>query len=242
MHPEHPLGRRLRRTSLDVVDRHLEVMAHFPPWDLRRVLGPDLARRLRGHDPFAAARDRHAHDAATLGAVPALLALDTATYMIDDVLVKVDRTSMMHSLEVRCPLLDHEVLELVATIPFHYKLRGDVSKWILRECVRDLLPPAILARGKQGFGMPLERWLGDDFGRLAREVLLDPRCAGRGWLDAREVGRVLESRERRPDAHARQVWTLLCLELWAQTYVDRAGDGVAAPLEPAWTSRSTAAA
>ena len=239
---EHPLGRRLRRASLDVVDRHLEVMAHFPPAELRRVLGPDLARRLRDHDPFAPARERHARDAATLGEVPALLALDTSTYMIDDVLVKVDRTSMMHSLEVRCPLLDHEVLELVAAIPFHYKLRGDVSKWILRECVRDLLPPSILARGKQGFGVPLERWFGDDFGRLAREVLLDPRCVARGWLDPGGVRRVLESPDRRPDARARQVWTLLCLELWAQTYVDRTADAVAAPLEPAWSTRSTAAA
>src|SRR5262249_39817859 len=155
--------------------------------DLARVLAPPLRARLRDHDPYAAARAHHARAAGAMGDLPALLYLDAMTYMTDDVLTKVDRTSMMHSLEVRVPLLDHKVLEFVARIPFEFKLRGDVTKWIFKESVRDLLPAETLQRGKQGFGMPLERWLGGDFGALAREVLLDPRARGRGWLDPRGV-------------------------------------------------------
>ena len=150
--------------------------------------------------------------------------------MTDDVLVKVDRTSMAHALEVRVPLLDHHVLEFVARLPFEMKLRGGVTKWILKESVRDLLPPETLARGKQGFGVPLERWFGGDFGRLAREVLLDPRARARGWLDPRGVSRVLRDGGAREDRRARQVLALVCLELWAQTYLDRPRDRLAPPL------------
>jgi asparagine synthase (glutamine-hydrolysing) len=229
--PDHAIGRKLRRVSLDPVDRHLEVMAHFPPRDLAGVVSADLRRAAGRHDPFAAARAVHDAARRVVGDVPALLAMDAATYMTDDVLVKVDRTSMMSSLEVRAPLLDHVVLEFLARLPFEYKLRGDTTKWVLRECARALLPPGILARGKQGFGVPLERWFGADFGRLAREVLLDRRCRERGWLDPAGVRRVLDGRTTRDDRHARQVFTLVCLELWAQAWLDRPREALAGPAD-----------
>jgi asparagine synthase (glutamine-hydrolysing) len=231
LHGDHPLGRKLRRVGLDVVDRHLDVMAYFPPRDLARVLSPALRSALGAHDPFAASRAHHARAAAASGDVPALLYLDAMTYMTDDVLAKVDRTSMMHSLEVRVPLLDHKVLEFVARVPFEYKLRGGVSKWILKECVRDLLPEETLNRGKQGFGVPLEHWFGAEFGTLAREVLLDSRARGRGWFDPRGVEAVLEAKGAREERRVRQVWALVCLELWAQTYLDRPRDRLAGPME-----------
>jgi asparagine synthase (glutamine-hydrolysing) len=228
--PDHPLGRKLHRIALAPVDRHLEVMSYFPPHDLERLLSPGLAARLSGHDPYRAARAEHARARAAVGDVAALPYLDAMTYMTDDVLAKVDRTSMRESLEVRCPLLDHHVLEFVATIPFEYKLRGDVTKWILKEVASDLLPPAILQRGKQGFGMPLDRWFGGDFGRLAREVLLDPRARGRGWFDPRGIEVLLSGEGQRVERAARQTWALVCLELWAQSYLDRPGDAFSAPL------------
>ncbi len=230
LHPDHGVGRKLHRVSLDALGRHLDVMSYFPPRDLRHVLGADLRRALDGHDPWAAPRALYAQGARGLGDLPALAWLDAQTYMTDDVLVKVDRTSMQHALEVRVPLIDHEVMEFVARIPFEYKLRGGVGKWILRESVRDLLPPAILARGKQGFGVPLTHWFGADFGRLAREVLEDPRARDRGWLDPAAVRVVLDTPDRGDGRRVRQVWALVCLELWAQTYLDRAGAAVAAPL------------
>ncbi len=93
------------------------------------------------------------------------------------------------------------------------------------------VPRSILAGGKQGFGVPLECWFGEDYGRLVREVLFDPRARARSWLDPREVTRVVG-----------QVWMLVCLELWAQGYVDRPREAVAAPFAPGWSVRSTAAA
>jgi asparagine synthase (glutamine-hydrolysing) len=233
LHSDHALGRKLHRLALDPLDRHLEVMSYFPPRALARVLAPDVRRTLNGHDPYAAARALHARGARGLGELPALAWLDAQTYMTDDVLVKVDRTSMQHALEVRVPLIDHKVMEFVATIPFEYKLRGGVTKWVLREAVRDLLPPSILARGKQGFGVPLTHWFGAEFGRLAREVLEDSRVRARGWLDPREVRTVLATPDSGDGNHVRQVWALVCLELWAQTYLDRDAGSLSAPLDVA---------
>jgi asparagine synthase (glutamine-hydrolysing) len=228
---DHPLGRKLHRMGLEVVDRHLEVMAHFPPRDLADVLSPHYRELTKRHDVFRAARAIHARAKGAVGAVPALLYLDAMTYMTDDVLVKVDRTSMLNSLEVRAPLLDQKVLEYVATLPFDQKLRGDVTKWALKECVRPMLPEGILKRGKQGFGVPLERWFGADFGKLAREVLLDKRCRDRGWLDPKGVERVLNGTGTRDDRRARQVFTLLCLELWARAWVDRPREQLVQPTD-----------
>ena len=165
---------------MSVAERHLEVMSHFPPRDRANVLTRALRDACGAHDPYAQALALHARAAKGLGDVPALLALDAMTYMTDDVLVKVDRTSMLNSLETRAPLLDQQVLEWVAKLPFETKLRNGVSKWVLREVVRPMLPPGILERPKQGFGVPLDRWFAGDFGRLAREVLLDRRSRERG--------------------------------------------------------------
>jgi len=228
---EHPLGRRLRRFGASAVERHLEIMSHFPPRELGELLAPGLRSALGAHDPWTTPRALHAQAARGLGALAALPVLDALTYMTDDVLVKVDRTSMLNSLETRAPLLDHHVLEWVARLPFAMKLRGGVTKWVLRECVRPWLPPAILARGKQGFGVPLERWFGGGFGRMAAEVLLDARTRQRGWLDDGAVRRLLAG-ERLGDAmRAKRVYTLLCLELWARCYLDRPRHELVAPTD-----------
>ena len=227
-----PLGRKLRRLPMSVLDRHLDAMAFFRTHELARLASADLRAHLAGRDPFAPERATFARAAAGLGEVAALPVVDAMHYMADDVLMKVDKTSMLNSLEVRVPLLDHRVLEFVATIPFHLKLRDGVGKWVLREAVRDLLPPEILARGKQGFAVPIERWFGDRFGALARDVLLDPRARARGWFDARAIERVLAGEGLRGDRRARQVFALVNLELWAQTYLDRPREALDAPLAP----------
>jgi asparagine synthase (glutamine-hydrolysing) len=120
-------------------------------------------------------------------------------------------------------------------MPFEHKLRGGVGKWLLRECVRDLLPAEILARGKQGFGVPLEHWFGAEFGRLAREVLHDRRARDRGWLDPRGVDGVLDAKGLRDERRVRQVWALVCLELWAQSFLDRPRESLDRPLTALFT-------
>jgi asparagine synthase (glutamine-hydrolysing) len=239
LHPDHPLGRKLQRLPMEVVDRHLGVQSFYRPRELAGVLTAEASENLRHYDPLAALRGVH-WMASRSGAIPALLHLDAQTYMVDDVMVKVDRTSMMSSLEVREPMLDHVMLEFVARIPFRYKLRGQVGKWLLRESVKDLLPPEILARPKQGFGVPLEHWFGTDFGRLAREVLLDSRPRWRGWFDRKGVERMVTDTGTKDDRRSKQIWALLCLEMWFQTYVDRPREALDGPLSsvPGWPCES----
>jgi len=239
LHPDHPLGRKLRRLPMSVADRHLHAMSFFPRGEMRAVLGPGLREGARVHDPNRAMLEIHAAAARGLGEVAALCQLDAQTYMIDDVMVKVDRTSMAHGLEVREPMLDYQLQEFVAGIPFEFKLRGATSKWILRESLQGLLPPRILERSKQGFGVPLARWFGGGFDRLAREVLLDRRARDRGWLDMAAVERQLKDTGSRGDRRTKQTWALLCLELWAQTFVDRPREALDGPLG-AWNTRGAA--
>jgi asparagine synthase (glutamine-hydrolysing) len=229
--PDHPLGRKLRRLGLSVVDRHLEVEAVCTPRVLPSMLSREMRSAVAGHDPFAAMVDLHAASARSLGDVPALLQLDAQTYMIDDVMVKVDRTSMAHSLEAREPLLDHVLQEFVARIPFEHKLRGQVGKWILRESLRGLLPDSVLRRPKHGFGVPLSRWFEGGFEGLAREVLLDRRARGRGWLDPRAVDGLLGPGGAPGPHRTRRLWAMVCLELWAQSYLDRPRSALDAPAE-----------
>lgn len=217
----HALGLKFHRAGLEVVDRHLEIMSPYSPRELAAIASHGLRQAVNGHDPYRAGRDHYRRARAGAGPFGALLHVDAMTYMADDVLMKVDKMSMLHSLETREPLLDHKLLELAATIPFELKVRDGTGKWILRHAVRDLLPASILARGKQGFGVPIDRWLGGRFGALAHEVLLDARAKNRGWLDPARVAGLLADRSLPPDRRARQLWSLVCLELWAQSYVDR---------------------
>ena len=221
--PAHPMGRRIRRIPMTVLERHLEAMTTFPPRELAPLLAPGLRSLLRARDPYAASREIHARAALEIGEVPALLNLDAETYMPDDVLKKVECASMLNSLEVRVPFLDHQVIEYVARLPFRFKWRDGVSKWILKQSMKALLPASTLRRAKKGFTVPLERWFGDGFDRLVRETLLDSRARRRGWLDTARVEHLVRNRSR--GSSGQQLWSLVCLELWAQCYLDQAFAG-----------------
>ena len=216
-------GRRLHRLGEDPVARHLGLMSNDGA-EVRALLAPALRARLAADDPFAEARARVAgldpRDPQTL------LHLDFTTYMTDDVLAKVDRMSMAHALEVRVPLLDTKVVEFAARLPYHQKWRAGTSKWLLKRVARDLLPPVILERGKQGFGVPLERWFGGRFDAVVRTTLSAETLARRGLFDGAAVERlVARATAPVPDrAAGRLVWALLVFELWAQAYLDRAGE------------------
>jgi asparagine synthase (glutamine-hydrolysing) len=221
--PRSELRRKLKRIPLSVLERHVEAMAGFSCSDLERALSPELRHAASEQDPFAAWHEPYTKAARARGNVPALLYLDALTYLPGDILRKVDCASMRCSLEVRVPLLDHQVVEFAASLPLSYKVRDGMTKWILRESVRDLLPPATLTRVKKGFTIPLARWFQGPFGRLARETLLDSRAARRGWTNQSEVERLVahagSSSSQGSTLH--HLWSLVMLELWAQHHVDQ---------------------
>ena len=128
---------------------------------------------------------------------------------------------MAHALEARSPFLDHELMELAASIPANLKIRGSQKKWILREAMRGWLPDEILDRPKQGFSVPESDWLRTDLAGFAREVLLDRSSLDRGYFEPKAVRALMDRHAAGADVEARRVWALLVLELWQRECVDR---------------------
>lgn len=156
---------------------------------------------------------------------------DVITYLPDDLLVKVDIATMIHSLEGRSPFLDHHVAQFAARLPSGYKLRGLTSKYILKKALRDHLPKSILHRGKQGFALPIGRWFRHELRQVAYDVLLDPRTLARGIFDSRAVRTMLDEHVSGRINHRHRIWMLLVLELWFRTYIDRPRTALVSPIE-----------
>jgi asparagine synthase (glutamine-hydrolysing) len=143
------------------------------------------------------------------------MALDFVLGMSDCLLVKMDIATMAHSLEARCPFLDHRLVEWVARLPGRSRLGGHTTKPLLRELAKRYLPPAVVTAPKRGFEIPLARWMRDELYELTRDVCLDPRGIVLGVCRRRAVEDVLERRTG-IDEHrwAKQMWILLMLGLW----------------------------
>jgi asparagine synthase (glutamine-hydrolysing) len=142
-----------------------------------------------------------------------LLALNLDTYLVDDLLVKADRMSMAHSLEVRSPFLDTELAEFAAKLKPGLKARGLSLKRVLKRSVADLLPPEILKRPKRGFGVPLDRWFREDL-QSYTDSILGPSAAVRGHVRGDALDAMLAEHRAGKVGHGQSLWTLLTLELF----------------------------
>jgi asparagine synthase (glutamine-hydrolysing) len=143
-----------------------------------------------------------------------LLALNLETYLLDDLLVKVDRMSMAHSLEVRAPFLDHELVEFAASLRPSFKARGLTLKRVLKDAIRPVVPAEILSRGKRGFGIPLDRWFRTDLRAYAEGMLLGADARVRGHLDEDALERIVGEHMSGARRNGHTLWTLLTLEVF----------------------------
>jgi len=202
------------------IDRYRRLVAYQRRETLRRLLSDDLAALARS----AASADTFARLAARSGApdyVTALQYIDVYTYLPGDILTKVDLTSMAVSLESRVPLLDHKLMEFVATIPSSLKLRNGTGKYLLKRAMATSLPVEILTRRKMGFGVPLAAWFRSELRDMTRDVLLSPAARQRGLFRIKEVETLLKTHDAgRRDCSAR-LWALVCFELWMRQWADR---------------------
>ncbi len=151
-----------------------------------------------------------------------LLEVDATVYLPGDLLAKIDIATMAFSLEARSPLLDHELMELAASIPVEHKASGGQRKIGLKRALRGWLPDTILDGRKQGFQLPVGNWLRADLAPFAREVLLDRQSTGRGWTRAVEVETLIDQHVAGSADHSDRLWSLLVLELWADSLTDTA--------------------
>src|SRR5207248_1802598 len=131
-----------------------------------------------------------------------------------------DKLSSAASVEVRVPLLDNEIVDFMARVPVRLKLNGFATKYLMRQAVRDILPPKVLQRRKAGFGAPIRTWLRRDLQELVDDLLSDASIEQRGYFDAACVRRmILDDRQGRED-NTYRIWALLTLEIWHRTFID----------------------
>ena len=218
-----PAARKVRDFGRRLMEpehvRFLGLAAHIPHEDRLTLYGP--AMRARFSDDPVARRFATLHAASTASdPVNRLLDLDIQTYLSDDILTKVDIASMAHSLEVRCPLVDQDLMVFAASLPGESKLRGLTTKLILREVAKPLLPTKILTRSKQGFGLPVDRWMREELAPMSHDVLLDRTATERGIFEPAAVEALLRKHQR-GEPRGDQIWALLMLELWYRAFLDR---------------------
>ncbi len=208
--------------SLTDRDRYLDGISFLPALHRERDLFTreflDSAERLP--DPLlewqriydgAPARDR----------LSRLLYLDTKTYLNSDILTKVDRMSMATSLEVRVPLLDHELVEWVTSLPVEWKFRSGVRKHILKKLAERLgIPPALLHRRKQGFQLPLVEWMRSETKAKFWGVLLESRTLQRGYFKPEAVRTVIDEHVRGRRNRSGMLWRMLVMELWHRNFME----------------------
>lgn len=196
----------------------------------QQLYTPAFAERMAAVDSLARLQ-LPSNGAAAPAGLDRLLQTDMAAYLPDDLLVKVDITTMLHSLEGRSPFLDHHLAEFAARLPVHYKLRGRTGKYILRRALSSVLPSNILNRDKRGFAVPIDRWFRQELRTVIYQVLLDPRTLARGFFRPEAVQAMLDEHASGRVNHRYRLWTLLMLELWFRTYIDRAHNQLTGPAE-----------
>ena len=217
---------RIRRVAetlpLDPASRYFAYISHLNGLRRDGLYTDSFAERVSATRAQEAIVDAWREASAT-DVLDRMLDTDVRTYLPDDLLTKVDIASMSCSLEARSPLLDHELIELVASLPTSEKIRGREKKVVFRRALRGWVPDEILDAPKRGFHPPLADWLRGALGGFAREVLLDPTARERGHFRPDRVATLLDQHAKGAADHSEGIWRLMIYELWHREFVDGAG-------------------
>jgi asparagine synthase (glutamine-hydrolysing) len=197
--------------------RYLRWITLFPGFK-ERLYTDEFRARMASKDSLDVALA--AYDPRGRDLVDAVLGLDVATYLPDDLLVKVDIATMAHSLEARAPMLDHVLMEFAASLPSHLKLRGLTKKYILKQVARPLLPDAVIDRPKMGFGVPIDHWFRHELRDMTQDLLLSRRALERGIFREAEIRRLIDQHQSGRWQWHLELWSLLMLEMWFRRFID----------------------
>jgi asparagine synthase (glutamine-hydrolysing) len=209
----------LRHVGRNERGRYLDAIRFFGADEKPALLTADFQRALDGPDPETTLA-RHFERFAQLPWPSQMMRFDAETYLPEDVLTKVDRMSMAHSIESRVPLLDNEVIAFASALPASLKIRNGRRKHVLKEVAATLLPRDILDRKKQGFGVPLDAWFRGNLRELFADTLLSPASLQRGYFQPAFVRRLVDEQLAGKRDHTLRLWQLVVFEKWQQQYVN----------------------
>jgi asparagine synthase (glutamine-hydrolysing) len=219
--PQSAYGKNfLRNMSLAASARYVDTLSYFSD-DAKRSLWSAGMDGILGNYNSADAFTKLFALPASTERLDHLLYLDSKTYLPGDILTKIDRMTMAHSVEARVPLLDHKLIEFVQTIPASLKMRGHETKSILKQAVTGQVPKEIIRRSKKGFSVPIRNWFNNELRDLLYDTLTGKRTRERGLLNPQAVQGVLDEHRRRRRDNAHQLWGLLTLELWHRAFIDK---------------------
>ncbi len=213
--------RYARGLAMDKASRHLRWMMFLSAREKRKLYGPGLLeplaglREVREREPFEAVFARlRDFDRTT-----AELYLDLKTYLVDDILVKVDRMSMATSLEARTPLLDHKVVEFAFSLPGSWKVHGLETKHIFKKTMERLLPRENIYRRKEGFSIPIKHWLKDELRGMLLDHLSEERIRREGLFNPAAITQMVDRHLAGKENYSHQLWALLVFEIWKENYL-----------------------
>jgi len=208
----------LHHIALTGAERYLDAGTFFRRDDMKQLFRPEVYELFAQYEPW---RAKAAYLESGNGHwLSNLQGLDIKNYLPLDILTKVDRMSMAHSIETRVPLLDHKLVEFAATIPPEMNLQGGTTKYVLKRAMRGILPESIIDRPKRGFAVPLGYWFRGKLGTYVRDLLLGDSSRRRGFFNGRYIENLVSRHERGENLDL-QLWTLISFELWSRTFLDR---------------------
>ncbi len=214
---EFLLQQFLKGLGLSPEVRFLLWMGCYGNAEKKLLLSRDLQQRLLREDPFEDIA-QHVKRSGLTGDFERLLYLCLKLYFQDDILQKVDRAGMAHSLEVRVPYMDRDLVEYACRIQPFYKLRGFTTKYVLKRAVRDLLPPDIIHRRKAGFMMPVAGWLTHEMRDTIEDLCSTRAISETGLFDAAFVRQMLDEHFQQRRDHRKHIYALLCFMAWRRNY------------------------
>jgi asparagine synthase (glutamine-hydrolysing) len=203
-------------------ERYVDGLSFVPAFERDTpLLSGDFRAVLRRSDDPQNVLMRYFAQAPAHDPVSELLYVDTKTYMVGDILTKVDRMSMLNSLEVRVPILDHQFMEWVTGLPPEWKLRGSKQKYILRKLAERVgVPSQALDRPKRGFALPLVHWMRNEL-KETLMILLEPRTLQRGYFEASGVRALMNDHLYGGRVLTGRIWRLLMFELWHRNFLEK---------------------
>lgn len=218
--PWERLRRRLVMLRESPGRRYVNWMSPCPASHRTALLSRDFVQRMARVDVSAPIERRFAASGRRSPGIQAMQT-DLQSYLPDDLLAKVDITSMAHALECRAPFLDHRVVELAIGFPFAFLTAGTGAKPMLTESFPSLVPPDLRSRPKAGFSVPLDDWFRGPLRPLAHDVLLSSASVGRGYFDPEAIRQLLQQHDTGRWGHGSRIWALLFLEMWHRQFVDQ---------------------
>ncbi|MBP9110374.1 MAG: asparagine synthase C-terminal domain-containing protein, partial [Pyrinomonadaceae bacterium] len=219
------LNRKLNRTFLsresDIENLFFDNFGVFPKRMQRELFSRETKSKIADLNPYTR-QNAWLEKCDAEDVLDQLLYADTKTYL-HELLMKQDQMSMAASIESRVPFLDHKLVEFSARMPREMKLRGNTTKWILREAMKGILPAEILDRPKMGFPVPVGNWFRGEFRHIVDEYVLGKRAMDRGIFDGDYVRKLVVEHDA-GENHDERIWSLVNFEIWQRGFIDGEGN------------------